>query len=387
MTSYEPRDQRHHRALAGTGRAHQRQRLARLDHQAHAGEHVTVRVGAGDHELLHRRDRRAARRRIAERDVAELDPPRRLDEVDRAWAVGDRLRRVEHLEHALERHHRRHQVDARVGEPGQRLVHARDQRRQRDERAARDVAADDELCADAVDRRRAERGHQSERDEEHAPEHRRANAGVAHGVGALAEHRVLPIERAEQLDQRRAGDVEALGHLRVHRRVVLHLLAGDVLQPPPHPARRHDEQRQHDQRQQRQPPLQPQHRDQRRDQHDHVAHDAPERARHRRLGADHVAVEAARDRARRRAREERQRQPLDLGEQRTTQVGDQPLADPCAAPALPDLEEGVAERGDDREAGQPPDLGAVALRDRVVEDLAHDQRRHQRQQRGDQDHA
>ena len=173
---------------------------------------------------------------------------------------------------------------------------------------------------------------------------------------------VLAIERAEQLDQRRAGDVEALGHLRVHRRVVLHLLAGDVLQPPPDAAGRHDEQRQHDQRQQRQPPLEPQHRDQRGDQHDHVAHDAAERARHRRLGADHVAVEAARDRARRRAREERQRQPLDLGEQRPAQVGDQSLADAGAAPPLADLEEGVAERGDDREArpatrsgcGRPP---------------------------------
>ena len=37
------------------------------------------------------------------------------------------------------------------------------------------------------------------------------------------------------------------------------------------------------------------------------------------------------------------------------------------------------------EPGQPPDLGAIAGRDRVVEDLAHDQRRHERQQRSDQD--
>ena len=96
---------------------------------------------------------------------------------------------------------------------------------------------------------------------------------------------------AEQLDEQRPGDVEALGHLRVHRRVVLHLLAGDVLQPAADPAGRDDEQRQHDQRQQRQPPLEGEHRDERRDEHDDVADDAAERARDGGLGADDVVVQ------------------------------------------------------------------------------------------------
>ena len=55
------------------------------------------------------------------------------------------------------------------------------------------------------------------------------------------------------LDQQGAGDVEALGHLRVHRRVVAHLFAGDPLQARAHPACRDDEQGQHDQREQGQP--------------------------------------------------------------------------------------------------------------------------------------
>ena len=95
-------------------------------------------------------------------------------------------------------------------------------------------------------------------------------------------------------------------------------------------------------REQRQPPFERQHRDQRRHQHDDVAHHAAERAGDRRLGADDVVVETAGDRAGRRACEERQRQPLHLGVQRPPQVGDQTFADAGAAPSLPDLQHRVA---------------------------------------------
>ena len=249
----------------------------------------------------------------------------------------------------------------------------------------RDVAVDDVDGTDAVDRGRAERGDEPERHEEDPAEHRRADARVAHRGGAPAEHRVLTVEVAEQLDEHRARHVEALGHLRVHRRVVLHLLTRDVLQPASDSAGRDDEHREHGERHQGQPPLEGEHRAQRRDQHDDVAHHAAERARDRGLGADHVVVEAARDRTGRRAGEERDRQPLHLGEQGSAQVGDQALTDAGAAPALDDLQRGVTQRRADGGRGEPEDEPAIAVGDRGVEDLAGDERRDEGEQRGDED--
>ena len=107
------------------------------------------------------------------------------------------------------------------------------------------LAGHDELAADAVDRHGADRRDEAEGDEEHAAVQRLTDAGVAHAAGVRLERRQLAAVVAEQLDEQRAGDVEALGHLRVHRRVVLHLLAGDVLQAEADAAGRDDEQRQH----------------------------------------------------------------------------------------------------------------------------------------------
>ena len=86
------------------------------------------------------------------------------------------------------------------------------------------------------------------------------------------------------------------------------------------------------------------HRDQRGDQHDDVADDAAERAGDGVLRADDVVVEAAGRRAGLGAGEERDRHPLDLGEQGDAQVVDQPLADPGRAPPLHDGQRGVGDR-------------------------------------------
>ena len=229
------------------------------DVEADAVEDVAVGVGRR-RVLLERGDRRVGRRRVAEAHVVERHPPDRLDEVDGAGPLADRLVRVEHLEDPLEADHRRHQVDPGVRQPGQRLVHAGDEGGEGDERARRQLAGHDEVAADAVDRRRADGADEAEGDEEHPSVHRRADAGVADAGGVALEGVVLAPVVAEQLDEHRPGDVEALGHLRAHRRVVLHLLAGDLLQPPADAPGRDDEQRQHDERQQRQPPLEGEHR-------------------------------------------------------------------------------------------------------------------------------
>ena len=148
------------------------------------------------------------------------------------------------------------------------------------------------MTADAIDRHGADRRDEAEGDEEHAAVQRLTHSGVAHAGGVRLERRQLAAVVTEQLDEEGAGDVEALRHLRVHRRVVLHLLAGDVLQAEADPAGRDDEQRQHGQGEQREPPLEDQHRRQRGDQPDDVADDAAERVGDCRLGADDVVAEA-----------------------------------------------------------------------------------------------
>ena len=60
--------------------------------------------------------------------MVELDRALRLDEVDRAGAVGDRRGEVEDFEHPLERHERGEDVDARVRELRERLVDLADVR-------------------------------------------------------------------------------------------------------------------------------------------------------------------------------------------------------------------------------------------------------------------
>ena len=192
------------------------------------------------------------------------------------------------------------------------------------------------------------RADEAEGDEEHPPVHRRADAGVAHAArrGARRRRPRRPWS-PNSLTSMRAGHVEALGHLRVHRGVVLHLLAGELLQPAPDAAGREDEQRQHDEREQRQPPLEGEHRGERGDEHDDVADDAAERAGDRGLGADDVVVQPADVSA-----------PVGVRVKNATgirctlansappQVVDQPLADPRAAPALDDGERGVADGGE-----------------------------------------
>ena len=108
-----------------------------LQRQAQPGEHVAVGVVAEQRVgRLQRCDGDLGCGRVAERHVVELDQALRVDEIDGARSIGDALRRVEHLEHPLEADHRGHQIDASVGQPGQRLVHAGDERGERDQRSA-----------------------------------------------------------------------------------------------------------------------------------------------------------------------------------------------------------------------------------------------------------
>ena len=105
------------------------------------------------------------------------------DEVDGAGAVLDRVGGVEHLEDPLEGHERRHHVDPRVGERGERAVDPGRRTRPGPRACRRTALGDHELTAEPVDGRRCQRADQAEGDEERAAVHRRADADVAHPVG------------------------------------------------------------------------------------------------------------------------------------------------------------------------------------------------------------
>ena len=189
--------------------------------------------------------------------MVELDrAPSAVDEVDGAGALVDERREVEHLEDALERHERGHHVDAGVRELRERLV---DLRRRRCTNAAtradRDRVLDHEAPAEVVHDGGADRGDEAERHEQDPGVHRGGDADVAHAAAAPGEEVALAVVAAEQLHDERAGDVEPLGDGVVHRRVELHPLTRRDLELPPDPAGRDDERGEHEQREDREPPV------------------------------------------------------------------------------------------------------------------------------------
>ncbi len=179
---------------------------------------------------------------------------------------------------------------------------------------------------------------------------------------------------AVQLGQHRAGDIEPLGHGGAHLGIQLHRLPGQPLQPAPDPAGRIQEDRNQHQRDERDQPGVEEHRG----EHQHQLQHARDHRRQGRgqclLGPDHVAVQAADQRAGLRPGEERDRLPLHVLEHLGPQVIDETLADPRGEVALHDAEEGVEDRqpGDDRRDGQHD--AAVLGQDALVDDDAQQHR-------------
>ena len=171
---------------------------------------------------------------------------------------------------------------------------------------------------------------------------------------------------SEQLDQRRAGRREAFGHLRRHRRVVLGRLTFERADLGADPAGGDHEHRQQDQRQHRDLPRQAQHHDDRQDERDDVGHDARQRRGERPLGADHVVVQPADERAGVGAGEERDRHALHVLEHPPAQVEDESLAESRRLQPFEESDDRVDE-GDHADQHRQPDHGGgrVPLDDRV----------------------
>ena len=162
---------------------------------------------------------------------------------------------------------------------------------------------------------------------------------------------------SEQLDQRRARRREALGHLRRHRRVVLGRLPFEGTDLGADPTGGDHEDRQQHERQHRDLPRQAEHHRQREDERDDVRDDTGQRRGERPLGADHVVVQPADERAGVGAGEERDRHALHVLEHSPAQVEDEALAEPGRLEPLEQPDAGVDERDRADQHGQP-DHGA-----------------------------
>src|SRR5829696_5120786 len=301
--------------------------------------------------------------------------------ADGPGPVADRALEVEHLEDPLEGHERGHHVHPGVGQGGQGAVDLGDQGGKGDDVAGPQLALEHQPGPEPVDGGRAHGPDQAEDHEEGLPIEGRADPDVADPGGLVGEPGQLAVAAPEQHHQQRPGDVEALVHGRVHGRVELHRLAGDGLEPAADPPGREQEQRQHGDRDQGDPPVQQEHGDQGRDQADHVGEDRPEGPGEGPLGADHVVVEPAGEGAGLGVGEEGQRLSLHVVEQSGAELVDQPLADARRQEPLAEGEAGVGQGDPHGGKADQVDQAEAVLGDGGVEQLAHEQCRDHRGQR------
>ena len=319
--------------------------------------------------------------------VAELDGRGPRGYVDGIRRLGEHRCEVEDLEETLEADDRAHQVHVEVRELGERGEQSREVDGHDDDGADRHRAVDHGHTAEAVGERRRECGGQAQPDEVHPLVRRLLDPDVADARGAVVERRVLLGGPAEELDQHRARDVEALLHHRVHLGVQPHALAKEPREPGAEGLGGHQEQRDQDERDERDLPGQQRHRDQDQHDQDHVADDVAEQVREGLLGADDVVVQPADERAGLGPREKGDWHRLDVAEDLGPHVVDEELADERRDPPLREREEGVEEREGRDEQRQADDVvdtrGARGCREdlphrraplREVDDLAQDER-------------
>jgi hypothetical protein len=204
-------------------------------------------------------------------------------------------------------------------------------------------------------------------------------------LAARSRKRRFSSGAAEQLHQQRAPDIKRLVHVGVHARVHLQLPPGGFAQDAAQPPRDQDRQGQDQHADQRQPPLEREHHPQHHRGLDGVGDDVDDGVRNRILGADHIVVQPAHQLAHLGVGEEPQRHALQLVEQRRPQVVDHPFADPGVEPPLEHARRAVQDRDEEQPQRQQEQPVKVARREHTVDHLAEDQRRDQRQRRGEQD--
>ena len=135
--------------------------------QVDAVQHLLAAALVEHGDLLQRGQRHLVGAGVGEPDVAQAHADRPVGQGAGVRPLGDHRREVEHLEDALERHQRGHDVDAGVRERGHRRVEPGEQQRQGDDGARLDPPGDREPPAESVDQRLGQRRHQRQRGDEH----------------------------------------------------------------------------------------------------------------------------------------------------------------------------------------------------------------------------
>ena len=165
----------------------------------------------------------------------------------------------------------------------------------------------------------------------------------------------------QQLDQHGPAHLEALLHDHVHLAVEVVALLGERTDAPAHEAGRDQEDGDEDQCGQRDLPAQEEHGAEHDHHGDEVADDVGEEVGEGLLGADHVVVEPADQRAGLGAGEEGQRHALDVAEHLGAHVENEALADVGRDAPLGEGEAGVGERQDRDQDGQLDDQAGVVF--------------------------
>ena len=140
-------------------------------------------------------------------------------------------------------------------------------------------------------------------------------------------------------------------------------------------------------REHRQPPVEQEHRHDGRDHRGDVRDDRGRGRRHDGLHAADVVGDARLDLARAGAREEREREPLQVAVDLRPQVVHHALADDVGEPGLEDAEHAGGDRDRDHPGDERDQQPVVVLRDRDVEHVAQQERRDDAEAGRDDDQA
>ncbi len=203
------------------------------------------------------------------------------------------------------------------------------------------------------------------------------------GLGGEALRELLGA--AHRLAEQDARDRERLRDERAHVGQAALLLGGDPLALVADAARQPDEERQQREAEDRQAPVEQQHRDDRREHGRRVGDDRRRGRRDDVLHAADVVGDPRLHLAGARAREEGERQALQVAVDGGAQVVHDALADEVRQPRLTDADHAGGDRDEDHPADEPAQQRRVAVGDRRVEHVAQQKRRDHAEAGADRD--
>ena len=326
--------------------------------------------------------------RVAEADVVQPHLAAHRGQQDRVLRLLDVHRQVQVLEDPAEQLQRALHVDARRSAAGPcRAEQALLQGGERDQRADRDghVVAPAGQPGHPVD----DRGHGRHDDLD-----RRLTPAARHARGDLEVGQLLRLGRegvgeraraAHRVAEHDAADRERLLHDRGDHGELALPVAGDAAAFGPDPAAHPDEERQHDQRRDGQPPVEDGHRDDGGDHGGRVGDQRGGGGGDGRLHAADVVGDARLHLAGAGLGEEGERHALQVRVDGGAQVVHDPLADLGGHVGLGDAERAVGDRHHDHAEGEHGQQAGPPLGQRHVDDRADQERVDQRDERGSAD--